>query len=296
MASLSNSVLITGIDGFSGRYLEPLLEGAGYQVFGTVQGEPDKNSHFSCDIVDFASVLSVVKRTSPRYVVHLAAVSFVPDGKGLDVYNVNLFGAINLLEALTALKVPPEKVVLASTATVYGRKEGVLDETLCSDPINHYAVSKLAMEKMARTYNNQLPIVFSRPFNYTGVGQADNFLIPKIVRHFRERMPVLELGNLEVERDFGDVRDAARAYRVLLESGIPDEAYNICTGRAIALEHLLEIAKKVTGHHPETLVNPTFIRNNEIQRLCGDNSKLKALGWAPEYTIEDTLEWMFKQV
>lgn len=291
-ASPSETVLITGIDGFTGRYLEPLLEEAGYRVFGTVQGRPERENHLACELTDPVSVRKVVEQVRPARVVHLAAVSFVPHGTGLEIYDVNLFGALHLLDALAAMETPPAKTVLASTATVYGNREGMLDETLCPDPVNHYAMSKLAMEKMARNYEGKMAVTVARPFNYTGAGQADHFLVPKIAAHYRERKPVLELGNLDVARDFGDVRDAAEAYRLLLESGVPGEAYNICTGRAVPLAHLLETAGEVTGHRPEIRVNPAFVRANEIKTLCGDNGKLKALGWAPAHTVEETLEWM----
>ena len=290
--SPSDSVLITGIDGFTGQYLEALLEEAGYQVFGTVQGTPEKSGHFTCELTASATVASVVERVVPRYVIHLAAISFVPHGTGLDIYNVNLFGTLNLLEALAGSVTRPEKVLLASTATVYGYRGGMLDEAVCPDPANHYAMSKLAMEKMARTYAVRLPIVVARPFNYTGIGQPDHFLVPKIVRHFSERSPVLELGNLDVERDFADIRDVVRAYHILLESGIPGEAYNICTGVATPLENLLQTARGQCAYNLEIRVNPALVRPNEIKSLCGDNSKLRTLGWQPGYSIEETMEWM----
>lgn len=292
LGSVSDSVLITGIDSFTGRYLEALLKEAGYQVFGTVHSAPEKSSHFICELNDPVSVASVVERVSPRYVIHFAAISFVPHGTGLNIYNVNLFGALNLLEELKALKVCPEKVVLASTATVYGYREGMLGEDVCPNPINHYAMSKLAMEKMAQTYADRLPIVIARPFNYTGIGQSDCFLVPKIVRHFREHSPVLELGNLDVERDFSDVRDVATAYCVLLESGVSGEVYNICTGLPTPLKSLIRTASTVYDYNMSIRVNPDLVRPNEIKSLCGDNRKLRALGWEQSYCIEETLEWM----
>ena len=290
--SSSDSTLITGIDGFTGSYLEALLEEAGYPVYGTVQGIPEKSNHFTCELTDIDSVASVVEKTAPRYVIHLAAISFLPYGTGLDIYNVNLFGALHLLEALTGLKSRPEKVILASSATVYGYREGVLDESLCPEPINHYAMSKLAMEKIAQNYFDLLPIVLARPFNYTGIGQPAHFLVPKIVHHFKERSPVLELGNLDVERDFADVRDVVRAYWTLLKSGVPREVYNICVGEATSLEQLIENARELCGLNPEIQVNPELVRPNEIKSLCGDNRKLIALGWEPEYGIKETMEWM----
>jgi nucleoside-diphosphate-sugar epimerase len=112
------------------------------------------------------------------------------------VYDINFFGTLNILDALVELGQRPAKIVLASSANVYGNPPvEVIDESVCPMPVNHYAISKLAMEFMARTYFDRLNILITRPFNYTGVGQGDNFLIPKIVRHYQEGKTEIELGN-----------------------------------------------------------------------------------------------------
>jgi nucleoside-diphosphate-sugar epimerase len=128
----------------------------------------------------------LVLRLQPNYVVHLAALAFVAQQDVESFYRVNLFGALNLLDALIAAQCPVRKVVVSSSANVYGNvRHSPVAEDTCPAPVNHYAMSKLAMEHMALTRLDKLPIVISRPFNYTGVGQSENFLIPKIVGYVR---------------------------------------------------------------------------------------------------------------
>jgi nucleoside-diphosphate-sugar epimerase len=210
---------------------------------------------------------------------------------------VNLIGTRNLLAVLAAAGKRPECVLLASSANVYGNStEGVLKESTPANPANDYAVSKLAMEYMARIWLDRLPIVIARPFNYTGVGQTENFLLPKIVSHFRRRAEVIALGNLDVWRDFSDVRAVVRAYRRLLEVCPAGETVNICSGRAHSLREVLSMAETITGHSMRVEVNPALVRANEVRILRGDSSKLKRMiGEWDTPPLEDTLKWMLEQ-
>src|SRR3974390_2344033 len=206
------TALLTGANGFTGRYLEPALQLRGYQV-----ARLDSDGDVPCDLTDRATVERTVLQARPSVVVHLAAVTFVAHGDPEDFYRVNVLGTLNLLQALTKLRQAPVMVIIASSANVYGTPDvGMLEESMCPAPVNHYANSKLAMEHMVRTWFNRLPIVITRPFNYTGPGQADHFLVPKIVKHFKERAPVIELGNLHVSRDYSDIEDVVSAYAALL--------------------------------------------------------------------------------
>jgi nucleoside-diphosphate-sugar epimerase len=150
------------------------------------------------------------------------------------------------------------------------------------------------MEHMASTWFDRLPIVITRAFNYTGPGQSEQFLIPKIVAHFRRRARFVELGNVEVSRDFSDVEDVVAAYVLLLESGVRSEIVNVCSGRAIALREVLSTMSSLAGYEIGVRVNPDFVRENEIQRLAGDNTKLKRLiNFAPSRPFLETLTRMY---
>ena len=198
-----------------------------------------------------------MEKAQPDYVVHLAAISFVAHGDIQEFYRVNLLGTINLLSALTEVEKPLRKILLASSANVYGNVDvDIIDESVCPQPANHYAISKLAMEHAARLWFDTLPIIITRPFNYTGIGQAEHFLLPKIVAHFKRGEKEIELGNLEVERDFSDVRSVVRIYRQLLESAINSEIFNVCSGHGISLAKILQIMVALAGYEINVHVNP----------------------------------------
>ncbi|MGN8160462.1 NAD-dependent epimerase/dehydratase family protein [Salinisphaera sp. SWV1] len=289
-------VLVTGASGFTGRYLVPALEARGYRVVGLSSEASDtsRTRAIACDLTDSSAVRAAVRDVEPVYVVHLAALAFVGHDDGRGFYDVNLFGTLNLLDALSRLPTPPRKVLIASSANVYGKPcVEVIDESVCPAPVNHYACSKLAMEHMVRTWFERLPILISRPFNYTGVGQDERFLVPKMVAQFRRRAESIELGNLDVSRDFSDVRDVIGAYIGLLESGLHSDVFNVCSGKAVALRELLTIMQGLTGHAMEVSVNPEFVRANEIPVLRGSHRHLTdVIGYKPSFALRDTLSWM----
>ena len=293
MSGSTKRVLITGIHGFTGQYLKSELLRYGHHVYGLGIHDLDEPGYFKADLSDPRSLARAVDNIRPQWVAHLAAISFVGHGNPNDFYKINLMGTRNLLEALARKAQPPECVLLAGSANIYGNVHGVIREGTPANPANDYAVSKLAMEYMAALWKPKLPLVITRPFNYTGVGQSTDFLLPKIAAHFREKAPVIELGNLEVSRDFSDVRVIAHAYRRLLEERPSGEIINICSGRATSLKKILGIAESITGHRIEVRVNPSFIRKNEIKSLWGDPGKLRSIigQWDP-LPLEDTLGWM----
>ena len=295
MVSPSKRVLITGANGFTGRWLGAHLSEAGYQVYGLTQHPARTSAEIQADLCDPPALRAALETARPDYIVHLAAITFVPHGDSAEIYRVNLFGTLNLLDAILTVGLQPRKILIASSANVYGNPAvEIIDETVCPAPVNHYANSKLAMEHMVRTYDDRLPLIITRPFNYTGVGQAEHFLIPKIVAHYRQRQPVIELGNLEVIRDFSDVRFVVEVYRQLLESDIQGETVNLCSGVGVTLGGIIEKMNEIAGYAIQVRVNPAFVRANEIHRLIGDNRKLRRLiGAIPAFPIDAILSTLY---
>jgi nucleoside-diphosphate-sugar epimerase len=238
----------------------------------------------------------IVEEAQASYIIHLAGIAFVAHGDADNIYRTNLIGSHTLLAALSKCSHNPHSILLASSANVYGNATvEPITETTPTLPINDYAVSKLAMEHMARLWLDRLSITLARPFNYTGAGQSLDFLLPKIVDHFKRRAPVLELGNLNVVRDFSDVRSVVRDYRSLLEAAHTGEAYNVCSGHGHSLLEVLDIMRELTDHHPEIRVNPAFVRSNEVHRLIGSRAKLDAaIDKPPTIALRDTLQWMLE--
>ena len=293
-------VLVTGLHGFTGRYLQPALEQRGWQVWG-LGAQPAATvdpRYLQVDLHDSAALARAIAQIQPNAVVHLAAIAFVGHGDADAFYHVNLLGARHLLVALAALPQPPARVILASSANVYGNQtEGMLDESTVPRPANDYAVSKLAMEHMARLWNAHLPITIVRPFNYTGVGQSTDFLLPKIVAHFQRRAATIQLGNLDVWRDFSDVRAVSNAYARLLDApAAVGTTVNVCSGHSHSLRQVIAMAEQITGHTLQVQNNPAFVRANEVKTLVGNPAHLRALIGA-DWTnpgLQDTLRWMLE--
>lgn len=291
--------LITGVDGFTGRYLAALLASKGDEVVGLTHMElaqpvPGLSASHACDLRDAAKLRAALVRFAPDKIVHLAAIAFVAHGDAENIYLTNVVGTRNLLEAATTVD-GLETLLLASSANIYGnRVGGAIDETVPPDPINDYAVSKLAMEFVARLYQDRLPIVIARPFNYTGVGQSPDFVIPKIVSHVQRKSTVIELGNIDIARDFSDIRDVVKAYAALLDDPTAvGQVFNICSGEAQSLRTVIDVIRDLSGHAFDIEVNPAFVRNNEVEKLWGDRSKIEAmLGHAPRHSLRETLAWM----
>jgi nucleoside-diphosphate-sugar epimerase len=289
--------LITGVRGFTGYYLQRELEQAGYEVFGTVlPGETAGGHLLPMDLLDQASVDEVIRQVRPDVVAHLAGIAFVGHGDAGQIYQVNVVGTRNLLAALASSPYRPSCVLLASSANVYGNANvDIIDEHVLPAPANDYAVSKLAMEYMARLWMDKLPIVIARPFNYTGPGQTENFLLPKIVAHFRQGARQIELGNLAISRDFSDVRMVASCYRRLLATAPAGQTFNVCSGRAHSLASVIEMVEDLAGYHIEVRVNPAFVRSNDVLTLVGSNDRLtQAIGPTRPVPLVETLRWMYQ--
>jgi len=286
--------LVTGVSGFVGRHLVAHLEASGDDVEGCDRADG------SIDISDIESVRSIVKRVQPDVVYHLAGWSDVGASWSapIDVFRVNAEGTLNVLLACEEAHV--ERVVAISSADVYGivrDDELPIRETNPLRPVTPYAASKVAADfiGLQAWLGHQLPVVRVRAFNHLGPGQLPKFVAPalaeRIARNERDGGTEVPVGNLSARRDFTDVRDVVRAYRLLAERGEPGEAYNVCSGTAASVQDLAD-QMLAMARHPMTLKrDPNLERPVDIPVLWGDYSKLAATtGWSPEISMRQTLE------
>jgi nucleoside-diphosphate-sugar epimerase len=292
--------LVTGICGFTGPYLAEALTKRGISVVGIAHAPtalPKVDRVHVVDIAERDAVRDAVLAEEPDFAVHLAAISSVVHDNVEEIYRTNLIGTRNLLEALVSLKKKPRSVLVASSSNVYGnRNEGIMREDMTPDPVNDYSVSKVAAEMIAGLYIPHLPVCVVRPFNYTGVGQSSSFLIPKIIEHVRSGQKIIRLGNLEVARDFSDVRFVAEAYARLLHCrDAVGLTVNVSSGQAYRLDDILLKIASISGQDLEVQVDPELVRNNEVRSLWGDSSLLdRLIGPIDRIPLEETLRWMLE--
>jgi nucleoside-diphosphate-sugar epimerase len=265
MVATQSKVWVVGANSFTGAYLVAALQQSGYVVDTT-----------PVDITCALQVAEIVRSICPDYVINLAAISFVPQGQNASVYGVNTFGPQYILDACLTLKSRPRKIILASSASVYGLQTGdQVSEACRPNPVDHYGCSKLAMEQIAQTYREQLNVLITRPFNYTGLGQNDKFLIPKIVRHFKNKASTLQLGNLNVARDFSNVRWIVQAYVQLLALENQDQnVVNLCSGEMTSIDEVVEILQGLTGVSLDVQSSTAHVRATDIVLQCGSNQRL----------------------
>ena len=281
---MSFKVFVTGAEGFSGRYLCAYLKNLGYEVFeATTQ---------NCDICDTKSIKDALK-FDPDFVIHLAGISFAPSDAEL-IFKVNFAGSKNLLDALGEQRKKPKRVILASSASVYGAQEAkALSENLTPHPLSAYAKSKLQIENLAKDYD--FDILITRPFNYTGAGQSVNFLIPKIVSHFKRNASVIELGNLTPKREYNNVLDVVKIYEKLLNLKTGERIFNIGSGKGHGIGEILDFMREISGRDIKVEQNPAFIRADEPEEITADTARLEANGLNLCKThIKQTLKWMYE--
>jgi nucleoside-diphosphate-sugar epimerase len=297
-------ILVTGGGGFIGRHLVRELSERGHEVASTTLSTltpygrvavPDVVRSFSADLDDVARLTEIVAETRPECVVHLAGVALVTHPEKIEFYRTNVLGTENLLEAVVARAAPGSHVILASTAGVYGNQGGeLLAETQEPTPANHYSMSKLVMEHVARQFQDRLRIRIVRPFNIIGYGQSEAFLVPKLVRHYVERTPRVALGNIEPLRDYVDIRDCVRIVSDL--TALPPERFdvvNLCSGRGTSVKQVFEMLADITGHRPALDIDPQLVRANEVWRMVGSDAKLRSIvGRSAVATLRDTLTSM----
>ena len=279
-------ILVTGSQGFTGRY---------------VRDELIKNNHEVLDLdsnlLDKKALDIEIQSKEIDAVIHLAAIAFVQHGDINAIYENNIIGTRNLLDTLVSYAPNIKHFLIASSANVYGNaKVEKITEDTPLNPANDYAISKVAMEHMAQLWMDRLPITITRPFNYTGLGQSEDFVMPKIVRHFKEKKDFIEIGNLEVWREFNDVRSIASIYQKLIELKPVFGAVNLCSGIAYSLKEIIEMVSLTSNHKINIKVNKDFIRKSEVKKLAGDPAKLEQkIGKINYLKLNDTLSWMFKK-
>lgn len=301
---------VTGGAGFAGSHLsEHLLElGHEITVLAAEQEDLTNIAHLQdrvrvecADLRDSARLFEIVRGAAPQFVYHLAALSSPSDSLQSPrlTYEVNLMGTLNLL--LACRQVAPDcRFLFVSSSEVYGavsERELPIGEETPLRPANPYAGSKAAGEMLAsqffRSYG--LPVIRARPFNHTGPRQSEGFVCSDFARQLAEielglRPPTLTVGNIKVRRDFSDVRDIVRGYRLLLEGGEPGEVYQLGSGRAVPIEEILQILVGMTSKPVQVIVDPSRIRPAEAPALWGETAKAeRAVGWKRQYDLKATL-------
>lgn len=295
-------VLITGIDSFTGRYVAQALIDRGHEVVGmardrSISHEVQVTATYEADLEDPAALSAMMAQGRPDRIVHLAGISAVTHGDVAAMYQTNVVGTRNLLQAIVSAGIQPDAILLASSANTYGNaSQGQIDETAPLVPVNDYGVSKLAMEHIGRIYGDRLPIIIVRPFNYTGVGQSPDFIIPKLIDHARRRETQIELGNLDVARDFSDVRTVAACYARLLEvPGAIGKTFNTCSGHAYVLRDIVGMVERLANLRFNISINPDFVRATDLLTLFGSRAALEqAIGPVDMPPLEETLLWMLR--
>ena len=300
-------VLIFGIGGFVGRYLSEEFKKNGYEVAGSdvrrTDSIPEYVSFTAADLLDGDAVKTLVADVSPDMIINLAAISSV----GLSwkipqtTVSVNVVGALNVLEAARALPEKP-KVMFIGSSEEYQAADSPMDEKTPLDANNPYGISKVTQERFARLYRSQygMKVYCVRPFNHTGVGQRDSFVLPSFCKQAAEISKsgapgVIHVGNLAAKRDFSDVRDIVRAYRMIIESDESDTIYNVGSGQAYGLDELLNYIVSLSPQKIDVQVDPERVRPIDTPLICCDHSLItERLGWKPKYTIFDTLKSMYE--
>ncbi len=287
------TALITGAGGFVGHHLAAHLQDSGDDVHLT-----DRSTD-GLDITDAPSLLELFRRVRPQVVYHLAGASDVGGSWSTPqaTFRANAEGTMNVLWA--AREAGVERVLTVGSADVYG-KVGADDlpiaETLPMRPVSPYAASKASADHVALQANLGYGqhVVRARPFNHLGPGQSDRFVAPalagRIAGNERSGESKVKVGNLSPKRDFTDVRDVVRAYRLLVEHGTAGEVYNVCSGRAIAVQALADQFIEMATIPMELVIDPELERPVDIPVLLGDATRIRTdTGWEPQIPLEVTL-------
>jgi GDP-4-dehydro-6-deoxy-D-mannose reductase len=299
---MSSEILVTGAAGFAGSHLLDLLAASGADIVAWHRpgGKPTRDvprtRWDAVDLLDAAQVAGAIARLRPSAVYHCAGAAHV--GRAWDsteaTFATNVRGTHHLLQSLEREGVGA-RVLVPSSALVYATSEAALDENHPLAPASPYGLSKLAQEMLASRTNGALAVTIARPFNHFGPRQDPYFAASGFARRIADIeqgrwAPEIAVGNLEARRDLTDVRDTVRAYRLILERGVPGRPYNVCSGRAIAIRELLDHLLARARVPITVRVDPARYRPNDTPVLLGDPSRLRSeLGWMPAIPLEQTL-------
>ena len=307
---------ITGINGFVGTHLNNLLSQEGVDVYGTVKpgNEESLDDHlFPVDLLDFDRMREVIGSVEPDYIYHLAALTSPAESfknPALTMTN-NISGQLNVLDAVKTLQLMQTKVLVVSSAEVYGAAQEhdlPINEETPLRPRSPYAVSKIAQDFLGYQYfvSQQVKSIRVRPFNHIGPYQGPFFAVPTFAKQIAEiekgiKEPILKVGNLDSRRDFTDVRDIVKAYSLLMEKGIDGEVYNIGSGHSHAISEILDMLLSFSSEKIVVETDPELMRPADIPELRCDYHKLHhTTGWKPEIPLEtslrDTLDYWRKIV
>jgi len=289
--------LVTGAKGFVGTWLIAHLEAQGDVVVGI---------DHEVDVGDADAVRVAVAEAAPDAVYHLAAMAHVGQSwtGPAEVLQVNAVGTLHVLEAARQLPRPP-RVLVVSSAEVYGAVPAdrlPVTEEAALAPVTPYAVSKVAAEYLGVQAHlaHGLPVVRVRPFNHVGPGQSPGFVVPALAQRIaaarRSGEPGIKVGNLAARRDLTDVRDVVRAYRLLVEHGVPGEVYNVCSGRDVGIDEVADRLLALAGADLRLEVDPALARPVDVPVIRGDPAKLHAAtGWTPVVDLDTSLEGVLEE-
>lgn len=286
--------LVTGAGGFVGHVLCQHLAAEGDTVIGTDRAVDN------VDITDFDDVNRLVERSEPDQIYHLAGFADVGDSwsRPEEALITNVVGTQSVLRAAAHAGV--ERTLIVTSADVYGSvgpDRQPIDESAPLRPESPYAASKAAAEMVAiqAGLGHGLHVVRARAFNHAGPGQRSDFVIPALVDRVlaatARNESTVAVGDLSPTRDFTDVRDVVRAYRLLLHHGRAGEAYNVCSGVEVAIREVLDLVIRACGADITPVVDPALLRPVDVPRRLGDSTKLRqATGWSPRYSLAETLD------
>lgn len=299
-------MFISGATGFVGGYLRESFRSSGDVVWGTAYPEPPcafgEERIFCVDIRSGEDLSRCIEEARPDRVFHLAAVSNVRHSwqRKRETLETNILGTFHLLEAVRK-HAPGARILFVSSSDVYGADRDSaepLGEALPPRAVDPYAYTKMCGEMLCDFYHRVegLHVVVARSFPHTGPGQSPDFVCSDWARQVARiendiQPPTIRVGNLSVQRDFTDVRDVVRAYRLLLEKGRAGEVYNVCSGRGYPLKKILDYLLSLSRERISVEVDETKLRKADIPVLVGDNRKIREeLSWIPEIPLERSLE------